>query len=301
MKKICLLLLVLGVSLEVKAQVNSAKQKKISDLVIDRNPDLSIEYSDSKVVKNNIIVKFFSYSPKGKDWPYGSGFVITHPQRDEPLWYKMMDGDFGPHSVSLLDLNGDGKLDLFFYAGFEDIFSTYAYTSNYEDIISEPFSDNNFVEAYSNENDYSVLLNLRDSSHPVILDSGFEGKNHRSSRSCFEDRGRAVLSENQISVTEPVMEDIRRKYTKVTGHLDKYNFDYNMPEAYRLFNTKILYPIKIFEIRYQKSIDATFEYPEYLKWRVSILKTISKDSPDKCADNIDGTIKHLQEHLQSQR
>lgn len=74
------------------------------------------------MVKNNIIVKFFSYSPKGKDWPYGSGFVITHPQRDEPLWYKMMDGDFGPHSVSLLDLNGDGKLDLFSMLGLRTFF-----------------------------------------------------------------------------------------------------------------------------------------------------------------------------------
>lgn len=249
------------------------------------------------MVKNNIIVKFFSYSSKEKDWPYGSGFVITHPQRDEPLWYKIVDGDFGPHSVSLLDLNGDGKLDLFFYAGFEDVFSTYAYASNYEDIISEPFSDNNFVEAYSNENDYSVLLNLKGSNHPVILDSGFEGEEHRSSRSCFKDLGRAVLSENQISVTEPVIEDIRRKYNKVTGHLDKYNFDYNMPEAYRIFNTKLLYPVKIYEMRDKESIDVTDEYPEYIKWRVSILERIKSDSPDKCADNIDKTIKYLQSHL----
>ena len=301
MKKICLLLLVLGASLEVKAQVNATSQGKISDLIIDRYPSLSIEYSGSKMVKDNIMVKFFSYSSKNKDWPYGSGFVITHPQRDEPLWYKMVDGDFGPHSVSLLDLNGDGNLDLFFYAGFEDVFSTYAYASNYEDIISKPFSDNNFVKAYSNENDYSVLLNLQGSDHPVILDSGFEGKEHRDSRSCFEDRGRAVLSENQISVTKPVIEDIRRKYSKVTGRLDEYNFDYNMPEAYRLFNTKLLYPIKIYEIRGQESIDVTSEYPEYLKWRVSVLNKIKKSSPDKCVDNIERTIKYLQGHLLSQR
>jgi hypothetical protein len=301
MKKIFFILLVLGVSVQVKAQVNSTRQGKMSDLIVDQNPHLSIEYSNKKVVKDSVIVKLFSYSSKKKEWPYGSGFVITHPQRDEPLWYKMIDGDFGPHSVSLLDLNRDGRLDIFFYAGFEDVFSTYVYASNYEDIISEPFSEKNFVEAYSNGNDYSVLMDLKGSNQPVILDSGFEGEEHRSSRSCFEDRGRAVMSENQISVTKPVIEEIRSKYSKVTGSLDKYNFDYNMPEAYRLFNTKLLYPIKIFKIKDQESIDVTSQYPEYLKWRISILKKVKKDSPDKCMDNIEGTIKYLQGYLQSQR
>ena len=301
MKKIFFILLVLGVSVQVKAQVNSTRQGKMSDLIIDKNPHLSIDYNNTKVVKDSVIVKLFSYSSKEKEWPYGSGFVITHPQRDEPLWYKMIDGDFGPHSVSLLDLNRDGRLDIFFYAGFEDVFSTYVYASNYEDIISEPFSEKNFVEAYSNGNDYSVLMDLKGSNQPVILDSGFEGEEHRSSRSCFEDRGRAVMSENQISVTKPVIEEIRSKYSKVTASLDKYNFDYNMPESYRLFNTKLLYPIKIFEIKDQESIDVTSQYPEYLKWRISILKKVKKDSPYKCVDNIEGTIKYLQGYLQSQR
>jgi hypothetical protein len=109
------------------------------------------------------------------------------------------------------------------------------------------------------------------------------------------------MSENQISVTKSVIEEIRSKYSKVTGSLDKYNFDYNMPESYRLFNTKLLYPIKIFKIKDQESIDVTSQYPEYLKWRISILKKVKKDSPDKCVDNIEGTIKYLQGYLQSQR
>jgi hypothetical protein len=47
-----------------------------------------------------------------------------------------------------------------------------------------------------------------------------------------------------------------------------------------------------------ESIEVTSEYPEYLKWRISILRQIKKDSPDKCGSNIETVINHIEQYLQ---
>lgn len=301
MKKIfiSLLILIFGISFQAKAQIDSTDQGELSDLILQENQDFFIQYRTTKKLTDGFIARFFLYKIKNDDWPGGIGFEITHPQRKEPLWYKMIHGDFGPHSVQLLDIDQNGSLDLFFYAGFEDVFSTYIYTANYQDILTDSFNKNNFLKTYSNENDYSVLLKPQGADQPLILDSGFKGNNHRSGSSCFEDRDRAVMPENRIAISDSVKKEIDSKYKELTSSLDKYNFDYNMPEVYALFNTKILDPIKLFKIQGNKSIEVTSEYPEYLKWRISILQQVKKDSPDKCGSNIETAINHMKQYLQS--
>jgi hypothetical protein len=169
----------------------------------------------------------------------------------------MIHGDFGPHSVQLLDIDQNGSLDLFFFAGFEDVFSTYIYTANYNNILSDSYDKNNILKTYSNENDYSVLLKLEGADQPLILDSGFKGNDHRSGSSCLEDGDRAVMPENRITISDSVKKEIDRKYMEVTTSLDRYNFDYNMPDVYALFNTKILYPVKLFKIQGNESAPRT--------------------------------------------
>lgn len=299
MKKIFipLLILLLGISFQTKAQIDSTNQGELSDLILQENQDFFIQYRTTKKLTDGFIARFFLYKIKNDDWPGGIGFEITHPQRKEPLWYKMIHGDFGPHSVQLLDIDQNGSLDLFFYAGFEDVFSTYIYTANYQDILSDSFDENNFLKTYSNENDYSVLLKPEGANQPLILDSGFEGTEHRSNYSCFEDRSQALMPENRLTISDPIKKEIKRKYREVTGSLDKYNFDYNMPDVYALFNTKILDPIKLFKIHNHKTVEVTSEYPKYLTWRMMILRQIQKSSSDKCRANIERAINHLKQYF----
>jgi len=300
MKKLLSLLIVIsfGFHLEVEAQVNSIIQGELSNLIIEENPDFYIQYRSSRELKDGFIVRFFIYKIKDDDWPGGVGFEITHPERSSPLWYKMIHGDFGPHSVRLLDVNNDGKLDLFFYAGFEDVFSTFIYTASYTDAFSDPFHKDNFVNSYTNENDYSVLIKPEGAQQPVILDSGYEGNIHVSGMACFDDQSAIVIKdENRLTISETIREEIREKYFEITGQLDEYNFNYNMPEVYFLFNTKILDPVKLYQIEGELPVEVTSEYPEYLEWRIDILKQIKNDSSENCSEIIKKRVDHLKSYI----
>ncbi len=293
-----IIILLLGISIHTKAQIDSTIQGELSNLIIEQNSEYFIEYSHSKGLEDGLVAHFFFYKIKDKNWPYGSGFEITHPQRETPLWYIKMDGDFGPHSLQQIDINLDEKMDLFFYAGFEDVFSTYIYTANYKDVLGTSYDQSNFLKTYSNENDYSILLNLDEKKQPLILDSGYEGNVNRSGSSCFENQSElAIMDENRLTITASIKKEIVKMYEEVTGQLDKYNFDYNMPDVYPLFNTKILDPIKIFRIQDNELIEVTSEYPKYLMWRIEILKAIQKDSSENCTVYIESTIKHLESYL----
>lgn len=294
------LIIVLGFSnnLVVQAQINSTIQGELSTHLLEEYPDFYIQYLRSKNLKEGFIVRYFVYRIKSNNWPGGVGFEITHPKRTQPLWYKKIHGDFGPHSVDLLDINKNGKLDLFFYAGSGTVYSTFVYTASYEDAYTDPFHKNNFTNAYTNRNDYSVLMKPEGANQPVILDSGYEGNIYVSGMACFDDQSAIVIKdENRLTISETIREEIRENYFEITGQLDEYNFNYNMPEVYFLFNTKILDPVKLYQIKNEVSVEVTSEYPEYLEWRINILKQIKNDSSENCSEIIQKRVDHLKNYI----
>jgi hypothetical protein len=40
-------------------------------------------------------------------------------------------------------------MDLFFYAGFEDVFSTYIYTANFSTNLNTEFDQSNYLQTYT--------------------------------------------------------------------------------------------------------------------------------------------------------
>lgn len=296
MKKLIVLLIAIsfGPHTKVAAQVDSTIQGELSSIILEENPEFYIQYRSTRDLNDEFIARFFVYKIKSDDWTGGVGFEITHPERDELLWYTMIHGDYGPHSVQLIDIDQNGKLDLFFYAGFEDVFSTFIYSSNYKEALTDPYNKDNFIKSYENLNDYSVLIKPDGANQPLILDSGYEGNIHRSGTACLEDQSAIVIqNENRITITESVKSNIESKYREITGDLDQYNFDYNLPDVYFIFNTKILDPIKLFKIKDQELVDVTSEYPGYLAWRIDVLNQIKLDSSEKCDGIIQKRIQYL--------
>ncbi|REL23921.1 hypothetical protein DYD21_20715 [Rhodohalobacter sp. SW132] len=301
MKKLIVLILVicLGFHFKVLAQVDSTIQGELSSLILEDNPEFYVQYRTTRELTDGFIARFFFYKIKDDNWPGGVGFEITHPERTEPLWYTMIHGDFGPHSVQLIDIDHNGKLDLFFYAGFEDVFSTFIYSSNYDEAFTDPYRKDNFIKSYENRNDYSVLIKLDGANQPLILDSGYEGNVKKSGKACLEDQSTMVhQNEYRLTITESVKSKIESKYREITGELDQYNFDYNMPDVYFLFNTKILDPIRLFKIKEQDSVDVTADFPNYLEWRIEILNQIKLDSSELCEGIILKRIEYLESYLE---
>jgi hypothetical protein len=281
------------------AQERNEEQGPLSDLLFEENPEYNFRYRNTQELHSgDFLAHFFVYRSKKDKRTGGSGFEITTGNRKLPIWYKMIQGDFGPHSPGMIDMNMDNKPDLFYFAGFEDVFSTHIYLAAYDDAEESAYANNHFIPVYSNHNDYSVLIDPEGDNHPEILDSGYSGETHRSSLGCTgKSSGIIIDKNNRATLTDSVRKKIVSKYFEITAGFDDYNFDYSMPDVYPVFNSFIMSPIKIFRIEGKQAVDVTSTFPEYLNWRIRILKQIKESSSDKCHNSINRVITYLQSQL----
>lgn len=295
MKKILLLILFLTSSIPAFGQVDSTYEGKLSDLLIQSNKFFHFKYLGIREMGyKDFLIRYFVFENKKYSFSGGCGFEITKPGREKPIWYNMVFGDFCPHSIKFIDINRDGNMDIFFYRGQEDVYSTYLYLANFEKDTKISFSPDNYMLVYANDNEYSILVDLDGDNHPEILDSGYAGDKNMSGLSCLDDPTALTIQEkNSITITESVKDKITKKYHQITGKFDIYNFDYNLPEVYPIANSFLLSPIKIYVVKKQYLFDVTSKYPKYLKWRINILRQIKKNSSEKCTDGINQTIKYL--------
>lgn len=112
-------------------------------------------------------VRRFSYVSKPPhEWPYGTGFAVADRKSREVLWMYLHDGDFPPHGLHWADFDGDGRDDLFFHAGFEDVATTHVYVNR---IHSASFGVSHFAQAYENPDVYAVVVDLDADGRPELI------------------------------------------------------------------------------------------------------------------------------------
>lgn len=266
----------------------------------DKSSPPDIVLQQAKTVHPNITVKYefnntkitpiqdhvwstYSYTSKEKNGAYGFIYVLWNQVTSKAVWALDWSGDFQPHSLSWMDFDGDGKKDLFFFAGFEDVFSTHIYLWN---IKTPKFDTKNFIKVYSNWNDYSVVLDFENDGHQEILDSGYTGNEHVDI-SCGQDEFETPL------IPPEVKNKMINEYRKLTGSLNKINFNYNLPEIYPVWAIGIFDPFRIFRIVNGKLIDVSHNYSNHLQWRRGILNHIRKVNKEPCSQIVDKAIKHI--------
>ena len=213
---------------------------------------------------------------------YGMVHVLWRTDTSTPIWGIDWFGDFQPHSKVWLDFNSDGLKDLFFFAGQENIFSTYIYLWN---VQSDSFSTSNLMLAYKNENSYSVIIDMDNDGQPEILDSGHSGKEHIN-HNCFP-------SDFSPLIPDDVKKDITSEYWRLAGKFDRFNFTYNMPEHYPIFSMCIFDPIKIYKIDGTVLRDVTVQYQNHLKWRLMVLERILPANHGDCQPMVESVIDYL--------
>lgn len=112
-------------------------------------------------------VRTFAFvSTPAHEWPYGTGFAVVDRIAGEVLWVHLHDGDYPPHEIRWADFDGDGRDDIFFHAGAEDVFTTYLYMNR---VTSRRYALSHFALAYENEAVYAAVVDFDGDDRPELL------------------------------------------------------------------------------------------------------------------------------------
>lgn len=109
--------------------------------------------------------RFTFVSKPPHESPYGTGFAVLD-RAGEVLWIYLHNGDYAPHEVRWADFDGDGREDLFFHAGFEDVATTHLYVNR---IASSRYAVSHFAQAYANDDVDAVVVDFDADGRPEIL------------------------------------------------------------------------------------------------------------------------------------
>jgi hypothetical protein len=193
-------------------------------------------------------------------------------------------GDFGPHSLEWIDFDGDGKKDLFFFAGFDEALATRVYLWRLD--TPSP-SEEALVEVYANDSEYSVIVDFDGDGRPEILDSGHPVRG-QVEYDCWEYKLKTPLA---------VRDALAVEYRSLARGFDQFNFTYNMPEDYPSMSMKILDPIRVLRIEGSSVVDVTTRYPNHLRWRLGLLREIRAANSGECLALVDSVISYLERSL----
>lgn len=204
---------------------------------------------------------YFRERNQEQPWPYGMGYLIVNESntQDKVIWYNLIYGDFGPHTFSWIDFDGDGDKDLYHLIGYEDVFDSRLYLNQININPSQPFK-----LIYDNKIAYCTLVDLDKDGIPEILNQ------IKKVEEGYADYNPALNYKLENKEREKIVEE----YDRIIGDFDKCNFDYNMPNAYKEFSISIHADVNILSVKNDTIVDVSENHPKHFCFRADILKNI---------------------------
>lgn len=219
--------------------------------------------------EDRAILQFVHRREEGPGW-HGNTYVLYDLRNDNPIWTLKWLTDFEPHSFIYTDFNRDGKKDIAFYAGFEDVFITKVYLSNLSNL---KHANNNYILAYENNNSYVMFADIDKDGTPEMLEEV----------SSKTDEPRFCAKEGEfIELSAKSSTAINNEYDRIVGSFDKYNFKYGSKKHYKISNISLLAKMRPIEIVGKKPIDVSRKYKIHFKWRADTLQEIQNSNPKSC-------------------
>jgi hypothetical protein len=207
-----------------------------------------------------VLQYYFRERNQEKPWPYGFGYLIADDSKqNKVIWYNLIYGDFGPHTFSWVDFDGDGDKDLFHLIGFEDVFESRLYLNQINTNPSHPFK-----MIYENNIAYCALVDFNKDGIPEILNQ------IKKEEEGYADYNPALNYEMDDEQKEKIVQE----YDRIIGDFDKCNFDYNMPNHYKEFSIVIHADVNILSVKNDTIVDASENYPDHFCFRADILKNV---------------------------
>jgi hypothetical protein len=149
------------------------------------------------------------------DWPYGTGFAVADRTSGEVLWVYLHNGDYSPHEIRWADFDGDGRDDIFFHAGFEDVSTTHLYVNR---IRSRRYGVSHFAQAYANNDVYAVVVDFDGDDRPELIAP--------ESYPSEDDPCAATFQALTASKGE-----WKEEYRRLARHFDAFNFQFGASAA----------------------------------------------------------------------
>lgn len=236
-------------------------------------PGLQLSFDPARIdTSGPYALHQFSYRSRG-DWPYGEGFAVVSLKSKVVIWIYLHHGDFPPHELRWGDFNGDGKPDLFFHAGYEDVSETYVYADN---VAADTFGLANFVLAYENGNVYAVVLDFEGDGQPELLEAepSLDGLDECASEFKEFERSSAEL---------------REEYRRLAGPFDSWNFKYGVLDDPQ-FLLSLFERVRVVSVT--RGVE-TEQIREHMRWRVRILLSAKSRLTPECGKRVDGVVAYL--------
>ena len=243
-------------------------------------PGLKITWLDTAIAGGGPYGLFhFAYSSQESDWPYGKGMAIWDRPSENLVWVYQHHGSFGPHTFEWADFDGDGRQDLFFLAGFEDVFETHIYLNR---VASSQFGLSNFATGYRNDEVYAVVLDFDGDSLPELLIHEPDG----------DEDSIELLSCQPVSAFDDLAAEVAAEYERLVGTFDSFNFKYGYGVAGYPMIMFITDRIQILRLHTSPRL-ATNEFTEHLRWRLDVLDRLRSRLAAQCVAPVDSTRSYL--------
>jgi hypothetical protein len=224
----------------------------------------------------------FRYDTPGDADAYGAIIAVWTADTGRLVWTRDHRGDFPPHRLVWLDADRDGRTDLFFTAGEENVLETYLFTHRADEDAS---ADSLFAQAYYNGGGYTTLLDLDGDGAPELIQPPDQTE---------EEFGEPVAC--QPPHPAAVREGARQAYARLAGRFDPANVRWFQRDDFAVWTLYLHEPIRILQLRDGGVRDATRDFPGHLRWRAALLEQHRAAASEECRAEIDAVLRHLRSH-----
>ncbi|HST60856.1 MAG TPA: VCBS repeat-containing protein [Longimicrobium sp.] len=222
------------------------------------------------------------YDTPGDADAYGAIIAVWGADTGRLVWTREHRGDFPPNRLVWLDADRDGRTDLFFTAGDEDVLLTYLFTRRAGENAS---ADSAFTLAYYNGGGFTTLLDLDGDGAPELI---------QPPDNTDEEFG--APDPCQPPHPPAVRQGASQEYARLAGPFDPANVRWFEREDFAAWTLYLHQPIRILQLRDGKVRDATDDFPQHLRWRAGLLEQHRAVANEECRAAIDATLRHLRSH-----